>query len=44
MDINEGIDILEKQEETLQFTHFNRQDVRKLGKELAVIILLDAGF
>ncbi|MDR0999161.1 MAG: heme-binding protein [Treponema sp.] len=39
MDINEGIDILEKQEEILQFTHFNRQDAWKLGKELAAIIL-----
>jgi uncharacterized protein (UPF0303 family) len=39
MDIDEGIHMLEKQEELLQFTHFNRQDVWKLGKELAAIIL-----
>jgi uncharacterized protein (UPF0303 family) len=39
MDINEGIAILERQEEELQFSHFNRQDVWKLGKELVSKIL-----
>ncbi|MDR2745935.1 MAG: heme-binding protein [Treponema sp.] len=33
--IDEGIALLEKQEELLQFSHFNRQDVWKLGKEMA---------
>jgi uncharacterized protein (UPF0303 family) len=35
MEIDEGIGILEKQEELLQFTHFTRADVWKLGKDLA---------
>jgi uncharacterized protein (UPF0303 family) len=39
MDIDEGIAIVKKQEEILQFTHFNRQDAWKLGKELAGKIL-----
>ncbi|GHV60772.1 UPF0303 protein [Spirochaetia bacterium] len=34
MEINQGISIVEKQEELLQFTHFNRADAWKLGKEL----------
>jgi uncharacterized protein (UPF0303 family) len=39
MNIDEGIAILERQEEELQFSHFNRQDVWKLGKELAAKVL-----
>jgi uncharacterized protein (UPF0303 family) len=39
--VEEGIALLEKQEEELQFAHFNRQDVWKLGKELAARILDD---
>ncbi|MDR3248966.1 MAG: heme-binding protein [Treponema sp.] len=39
MDIDQGIGILEKQEEELQFSHFNRQDVWKLGKELVAKVL-----
>jgi uncharacterized protein (UPF0303 family) len=39
MDIDAGIAILERQEEELQFSHFNRQDVWKLGKELAAKVL-----
>jgi uncharacterized protein (UPF0303 family) len=38
MEIDEGISIAEKQEELLQFTHFSRADVWKLGKELAGIV------
>jgi uncharacterized protein (UPF0303 family) len=37
--IDEGIAIAEGQEELLQFSHFNRQDVWRLGKELAGKIL-----
>ncbi|MDR1972824.1 MAG: heme-binding protein [Treponema sp.] len=39
MDLDKGIALLEKQEEALQFNHFNRQDVWRLGKELVGIIL-----
>jgi uncharacterized protein (UPF0303 family) len=38
MEIDQGIGIAEKQEELLQFTHFNRVDAWKLGKELVGII------
>ncbi|GHV04088.1 UPF0303 protein [Spirochaetia bacterium] len=38
MEIDQGIGIVEKQEELLQFTHFNRADVWKLGKELVTKI------
>jgi uncharacterized protein (UPF0303 family) len=38
MDIDEGMAILKKQEELLQFNHFTRQDAWKLGKELVNII------
>ncbi|GHV58195.1 UPF0303 protein [Spirochaetia bacterium] len=37
MDIDEGMEILKKQEELLQFNHFNRQDAWRLGKELVAI-------
>jgi uncharacterized protein (UPF0303 family) len=39
MDIDEGIAILKKQEEILQFTHFNRQDVWRLGKDVVTKVL-----
>jgi uncharacterized protein (UPF0303 family) len=38
MEIDQAIGIVEKQEEILQFNHFNRADVWKLGKELAAKI------
>jgi uncharacterized protein (UPF0303 family) len=41
MDIDQGIAILERQEEELQFAHFSRQDVWKLGKELVAKVLDD---
>jgi uncharacterized protein (UPF0303 family) len=37
--IDEGIDILERQEAVLQFNHCNRQDIWRLGKEMADRIL-----
>jgi uncharacterized protein (UPF0303 family) len=37
--IDEGIGVLEQQEDFLLFKHFNRQDVWKLGKEMTDIIL-----
>ncbi|GHV39792.1 UPF0303 protein [Spirochaetia bacterium] len=43
MEIDEGIGIVEKQEELLRFTHFSRADVWKLGKEL-VSKIQDEGF
>jgi uncharacterized protein (UPF0303 family) len=43
MNVDEGIKILEKQEELLQFTHFNRLDAWKLGKEI-VTKTQDEGF
>jgi uncharacterized protein (UPF0303 family) len=41
--IDEGIAVLEQQEASLQFNHFNRQDVWRLGKEMADKIL-EEGF
>jgi uncharacterized protein (UPF0303 family) len=39
LNIDEGIAIVEGQEEALLFNHFNRQDVRKPGREMADKIL-----
>jgi uncharacterized protein (UPF0303 family) len=39
LNIDKGIAMVEGQEELLQFSHFNRQDVWKLGKEMADKIL-----